>query len=74
MILIDNTVLSNFVVAEVLPCLEHYCLGKGLITEAVWNEINRGKTAHFVGEDVLHIFPIRRFENQEEETQYLRLC
>ncbi len=42
MILIDNTVLSNFAIAGELILLEDYCQGKGAATEYVLAEFERG--------------------------------
>ena len=42
MILINNTVLSNFALAHVIPPLREFCAGKGRITAQVLTEFGEG--------------------------------
>ena len=42
MILIDNTVLSNFVLVDALELLKTYCAGQGASTQHVLREFNQG--------------------------------
>ncbi len=42
MILINNTVLSNFALAQVVPLLTEFCGSKGRVTEQVLAEFERG--------------------------------
>ncbi len=42
MILIDNTVLSNFALVDELPLLKDYCRDKGAITSYVFAEFEQG--------------------------------
>ena len=42
MIVIDNTVLSNFALVEELSLLQDYCQGKGVLTNHVSTEFAKG--------------------------------
>ncbi len=54
MILIDNTVLSNFAIAEVFHLLRQFCHGRGMITQAVYAEFRSGiEKRYFQETDIL---------------------
>ncbi|MEW6089191.1 MAG: hypothetical protein AB1498_12900 [bacterium] len=56
MILIDNTVLSNFALAEEMQLLENYCKGKGATSKEVLAEFERG-----VNEGIFRRFRLSSF-------------
>ena len=72
MILVDNTVLSNFALAGSLQCLRLFCRGRGLTTEEVFEEFRAGATQGlFADTDLtwlrrtrLHSAPERRLFQQ----------
>ncbi len=42
MILINNTVLSNFALGQAVPLIAEFCSGKGRVTEQVLAEFEQG--------------------------------
>jgi predicted nucleic acid-binding protein len=42
MILVDNTVLSNFALVDELPLLKQFCKGLGATSEYVLSEFEKG--------------------------------
>ncbi len=74
MMLIDNTVLSNFALAGELNLLECYCQGKGSTTYHVLNEFEKGvQKGIFSNTDLGWIVKITSM-NEKEESLFKILC
>lgn len=54
MILIDNTVLSNFALTGSLRSVRRFCRGRGLTTRIVYEEFQAGVESGF---SMIRIFP-----------------
>jgi hypothetical protein len=73
-ILIDNTVLSNFALIEKLPLLENYCKGKGATTRYVLAEFERGVNEGIFGYYFkLDWIKIVDLENEKEKSLFTNL-
>lgn len=66
MILIDNTVLSNFVLADALEVLKTYCVGHGAITRHILQEFTQGVQEGIFGPTDLSWLIICDFESPAE--------
>jgi hypothetical protein len=73
-ILINNTVLSNFALAQAIPLLREFCAGKGRITAQVLAEFEEG-----VRQGILPITTLKwlrwvRLRGRQERGHILQLC
>ena len=73
MILIDNTVLSNFALAGKLPVLENYCKDKGVTTKEVLMEFERGINAGIFTNINLIWLKIIDLANEEEKLLFMNI-
>lgn len=73
MILLDNTVLSNFALVGELQLLEEYCGDRGATTSHVFREFEKGvKEGFFIN---IELGWIRRLNFEgEKERQLLKTC
>ena len=74
MILLDNTVLSNFVLVSELPLLKQYCKGAGATTVYVLGEFERGVREGIFKKPDLTWLTQLDFHNEIERTMFAFLC
>ena len=73
MILIDNTVLSNFALTGNLQFLRTYCAGQGLTTRAVDEEFQKGVERNLFAETDISWIRKTDLRSRAEKTQFQRL-
>ena len=73
MILLDNTVLSNFALADEIHLLEEFCRGTGATTVKVVAEFDAGVTQGLFNPPDFNWLKILDFENEIEKSMFARL-
>jgi predicted nucleic acid-binding protein len=73
MILLDNTVLSNFALAGELPLLKEFCRGSGATTLKVVDEFDTGVVRGLFKAPDFSWLRIFDFENEIEKSMFARL-
>lgn len=74
MILINNTVLSNFALARVVPLLMEFCGDKGRVTEQVLAEFDRGVQQGVLPTTTLKWLKKVKLRGARERALFLQLC
>ena len=74
MILLNNTVLSNFALAQAVPLLIEFCGGKGRITEQVLAEFEKGVQQGVLPTTTLTWLKKVKLRGSRERTLFLQLC
>jgi predicted nucleic acid-binding protein len=72
-ILINNTVLSNFALARVVPLLREFCAGKGRVTPQVLAEFEEGMERGMLPMAALGWLKRVRLRGQRERATFLQL-
>lgn len=72
MILIDNTVLSNFALVGSLRSVRRFCRGRGLTTRAVYQEFQAGVEKRVFQDTNLSWLRLTHLRNQPEKQRFIR--